>query len=74
MRIFICALALIIGWPIVARGGEDENPFKNVKEGDWVRFRTSGARSLKSTISCMSIRRDPRVRVVDQSKRFDVFI
>lgn len=61
MRIFICAFALIAGLPIVARAGEDDNPFKNVKEGDWVRFTMTMVRGdfksvgeLKKTVTAKS--------------------
>ena len=39
MKHFLCStFALVVGLPIVARGVEDDNPFKKVKEGDWVKF------------------------------------
>ena len=38
MKNFICTVALVVGLPIVACAGEDDNPFKNVKEGDWAKF------------------------------------
>src|SRR5580704_17464297 len=38
MKHFLCTFALIIALPIVARAADDDNPFKKVKEGDWVRF------------------------------------
>jgi len=38
LKHFLCALALVIGLPIVARTDEVENSFKKVKEGDWVKF------------------------------------
>jgi hypothetical protein len=38
MKHFLCTFALIIGLPIVARAADDDNPFKKVKEGDWVKF------------------------------------
>src|SRR6476646_7952600 len=38
LKHFLCAFALIIGSPISARAADDDNPFKNVKEGDWVKY------------------------------------
>ena len=38
MKHFLGTVALIIGLPIVARAADDDNPFKKVKEGDWVVF------------------------------------
>src|SRR5262249_46575534 len=35
---FLCAFALLLGLPMVVRAAEEDNPFKNVKEGDWVKF------------------------------------
>ena len=38
LKHFLCAIAVIIGLPIVARAADNDNPFKNVKEGDWAKF------------------------------------
>jgi hypothetical protein len=38
LKHFLCAFALLIGSPFSARAADDDNPFKNVKEGDWVKF------------------------------------
>jgi hypothetical protein len=38
LKYFLCTIALIIGLPVVARAAEGDNPFKNVKKGDWVRY------------------------------------
>src|SRR5688500_16053352 len=38
LKHFLCAFALLIGLAISARAAEDDNPFKKVKEGDWVKF------------------------------------
>jgi hypothetical protein len=37
LKHFLYTFALI-GLPIVARAAENDNPFKNVKVGDWVKF------------------------------------
>jgi hypothetical protein len=38
MKHFLFAFALIIGLTSFARAADDDNPFKKVKEGDWVIF------------------------------------